>query len=170
MKETTQQYRKRILSLLRGRKPLAILASTPRQVAGLVKGVPKKRLAARPAKGAWSAVEILAHLADSELVQGFRLRLILGSNGTPIQAFDQDVWAEYSSYAKHDPALSLESFRVNRERTLRLLKSVPRRLLSNYGVHSERGKETMKRVLEMMAGHDINHVEQLRRLLRNARS
>jgi hypothetical protein len=114
----------------------------------------------------WSVTEILAHLADVEIVQGFRIRLILGASGISIQGFDQDVWARYSDYATHDPALSLEGYRVNRQRTLRLLKSLPKEMWDNFGVHSERGKETVRRVAEMMAGHDINHLRQIQAILK----
>ena len=74
---------------------------------------------------------------------------------------DQDAWAESSDYARHDPALSLEGIRVTRERTVRLLKSLPRESWSLHGVHSERGRETVTRIVEMLAGHDINHVMQI---------
>jgi hypothetical protein len=110
--------------------------------------------------------EVLAHLADTEIVQGFRIRLILGSNGTPIQGFDQDVWAAYSEYARHDTALSLQAYTVNRARTVKLLEGLPPALWENYGMHSERGKETVTRVTEMMAGHDINHLRQVRLILK----
>jgi hypothetical protein len=166
MQETTQQYIQRILGLLEGKNPMAVLAASPRQVARLIKGVTKKRLSKRPSPEKWSVTEILAHLADVEIVQGFRIRLILGSRGVAIQGFDQEVWARYSEYASHDPALSLEGYRVNRERTLRLLKSLPKGMWDSYGIHSERGKESVKRVSEMMAGHDINHVKQIQAILK----
>jgi hypothetical protein len=168
MKETPQEYTKRILGLLEGKKPIEVLAATPRQLTALLKGATRQRLGKRPAPGTWAVTEVLAHMADTEIVQGFRLRLILGSNGTPIQGFDQDVWAQYADYAKQDPAVSLEGFRVVRERTVRLLKAIPRSLWDNYGVHTERGKETVARVTEMMAGHDINHLAQIRRMLKAA--
>jgi hypothetical protein len=168
MRETPQEYIKRIQGLVGDTKPLEILASTPRQVARLLKGLSKKKLAKRPTPEKWSVTEILAHLADAELVQGFRLRLILGASGTPIQVFDQDEWARFSDYAKHDPALSLEAFRVTRERTVRLLKSLPRDAWDRYGMHSERGKETVARVAVMMAGHDLNHVKAMREILKGS--
>ncbi len=151
MKETPQQYITRMLGNIEGKNPMDVLTATPRQVARLIKGVSRRRLGKQPAPGKWSVTEILAHLADAEIVQGFRIRLILGSSGIAIQGFDQDSWARYSDYATHDPALSLEGYRVTRERTLRLLKSLPKKMLDNYGLHSERGKETVKRVSEMMA-------------------
>ncbi len=165
MQETPQQYTQRVLGYVQGKKPLEILSSTPRQLARLLRGVSKKKLAKRPAPQKWSVTEILAHLADTELVQGFRVRLILGASGTPIQGFDQDAWAKFSEYAKHDPALSLEAFRVTRERMVRLLKSLPRGSWDSYGMHSERGKETVTRVVQLLAGHDVNHVRQIKERL-----
>lgn len=165
MQETPQQYTHRILGYLEGKKPMEILAATPRQIARLIKGAPRRKLSKRPASDRWSVTAILAHLADAEMVVGFRIRLILGASGTPIMAFDQDVWATFSDYAKHAPALSLEAFRLTRERTLRLLKSLPRESWDFYGVHSERGKETVARVVEMLAGHDLNHTKQIREAL-----
>jgi hypothetical protein len=166
MQETTQQYVQRILGLLEGKNAMDVLAASPRQVARLIKGVTKKRLSKKPSPEKWSVTEILAHLADVEIVQGFRIRLILGSSGIAIQGFDQDAWARYSVYSSHDPALSLEGYRVNRERTLRLLKSLPKGMWDSYGIHSERGKESVKRVSEMMAGHDINHLKQIQAILK----
>jgi len=165
MQETAQEYTKRILGYVEGRKVMDVLASTPREVQKLVTGMETKRLDARPAPGKWSVTEILAHLADVEIVQSFRARLILGSPGVAIQGFDQDAWARYSDYGKQDPARSLDAWRVSRERTVRLLKSITPKLWKNYGMHTERGKETVLRVVEMMAGHDLNHLRQIRAAL-----
>ena len=161
MPETAQQYTQRILGNIEGRKPMEILAATPRRIARLIAGVPRRTLSLRPAPDTWAVAEILAHLADAELVVGYRIRLILGASGTAIQAYDQDAWAKFSDYVKHDPAVSLEAFRATRERTLRLLKSLPRKSWDSWGMHSERGKETVTRTVEMLAGHDINHLKQI---------
>jgi hypothetical protein len=165
MQETPQQYTQRVLGYLEGKEPMEILAATPRQIARLVKGVPRKKLSQRPAADKWSVGEILAHLADSELVYGYRIRIILEAGGPPIQATNQDAWAKFSEYAKQDPALSLEAFRTARERLVRLLKSLPRESWDFYGMHSERGRESVTRVAEMLAGHDVNHVKQIRERL-----
>jgi hypothetical protein len=165
MQETPQQYTQRILGYLEGKKPLEVLATTPRQLARLIRGVPKKRLSRRPASGKWSATEILAHLADSEIVYGYRIRLILEGGNPPIQATVQDRWAEFSDYARHDPALSLESIRINRDRLVRLLMSLPPKSWELAGVHSERGTETVTRVAELLAGHDLNHMMQIKERL-----
>ncbi|MGB2866919.1 MAG: DinB family protein [Bacteroidota bacterium] len=166
MSETPEQYTARILSYQQGKKPMAILSATAGKIVKLLMKSRPASLKKRSGPDKWSAGEILAHLADSELVFSFRLRLILGSNGTPIQAFDQDVWAKYSQYAKLEPLESFEQFRVLREANVRLLKMIPKGMWDYYGMHSERGKENVVRMTEMFAGHDINHVRQLEGMLR----
>ncbi len=93
MHETPQEYTRRILANVGGLDPLTVQAETPAKLERLVKGLPISRLRERPAPGKWSVSEILAHLADAELVTAWRLRQILGAPGTPIQAYDQDSWA-----------------------------------------------------------------------------
>lgn len=161
MQETAQQYVQRILGHLDGKDPLRVQQDSPKKLQKLVKGLTKKQLTQRPEPGKWSVAEILAHLADAELVGGWRMRLILGSNGVSIQPFDQDAWAETLGYAKRDPQVSLETFRVLREANLAMLKSLPKNLWENYGMHQERGKETIAHIVRMFAGHDLNHLAQV---------
>ena len=170
MQETTQQYISRMLSYVEGKDPLRIQRTTPQKLAKAIKGLDRKRLGRRPTPGKWSVTEILAHLADTELVGGWRMRLILGQNGTPIHAFDQDVWATRFDYGRHDPRQSLETFRVLREHNLRLLKSLPKNLWENYGMHQERGKETIAHIVRMFAGHDMNHLGQVEKIVKDSRA
>jgi uncharacterized damage-inducible protein DinB len=169
MQETPQQYTQRMLGHSAGKNPLRSQQATPKKLAALTRRLDKKQLKRRPAPGKWSIAEVLAHLADAELVIGFRMRLILGANGTPIQAFDQDVWAETFKYGRRDPKTSLETFRVLRENNLRLLKSVPKSLWQNYGMHQERGQESVDHIVRMMAGHDLNHLQQVEKIARENR-
>jgi uncharacterized damage-inducible protein DinB len=169
MQETPQQYTQRMLAHSSGKNPLRLQQATPGKLAALTKRLSKKQLTRRPAPGKWSIAEILAHLADSELVIGYRLRLMLASNGATIQAFDQDAWAETFNYGRRDPKTSLETFRILRQVNLRLLSSVPRRLWDNYGQHSERGKETVDHVVRMLAGHDLNHLLQVENIAKQSR-
>ena len=124
MKETPQEYIKRITGYIEGRQPLKVQAATPRKLERLIKGVPVSKLRKRPAPGKWSVVEILAHLADTEIVGGFRIRMILGAPGAPIAGFNQDAWVASGHYNKRDPHKSLEQFWVLREGNLVLLKSI----------------------------------------------
>ena len=161
MKETPKQYIKRILGNLGGQHPLRVQGATPQKIKRLIRRLTPAEMRRRPAKGKWSIAEILAHLADTELVGGYRMRTILSKSGTPIQAFDQDDWARDGQYARRDPRHSLAVFKTLREANLRLLKSLSPKKWSNYGNHAERGKETIRRVVEMFAGHDLNHLKQI---------
>src|SRR3974377_1194257 len=128
MRETPAEYTKRILKYVRNEDALRIQQSTPQKIERAIKGLTRKQMMTRPSPDKWSIGEILAHLAEAELVGGYRMRLILSANGTAIQAFDQDVWANNSDYAHQDPQQSLEMFRVLREANLRLLKSLPKKM------------------------------------------
>jgi hypothetical protein len=165
MKETPQQYTQRIVKYMEGKQPLAVQAATAKKLERLIKGVPTSKLRKRPAPDKWSVSEILAHLAEAEIVGGFRMRLILGAPGTPIAAFDQDSWVISGHYEKRDPRKSVEQFRVVREANLALLKSLTPEQWKHYGMHSERGQETIEHIVRMFAGHDINHLQQIERIL-----
>jgi hypothetical protein len=167
MKETAEQYVKRILGHIDGQDPLKIQESTPRKLQKTIKHLSNKQMRKKPAPGKWSIAEIIAHLADTEVVASWRVRLILGSNGTPIQGFDQDVWAAKFLYQDQDPRQSLKIFRVLREGNLSLLKRVPRKLWQNHGMHSERGKETIGHIVQLYAGHDLNHLQQVKSIAKS---
>ncbi len=169
MQETAPQYIERILGNVGGQKPLKIQAGTAQKLARLVKGVPLAKLRRRPAPDRWSVAEILVHLADTEIVQSFRMRMILGAPGTPIQGFDQDAWVAAGHYAKRDPRKCIEQFRAAREVNLDLLKTLTKEQWQHHGVHSERGKETIDHIVRMVAGHDVNHLRQIERILAKAK-
>jgi len=165
MNETPQEYTQRMLGNVKGLDPLKVEAGTAKKLERLIQGVPASKLRKRPAPGKWSVAEILAHLAESEIVRGWRMRQILGAPGTAIQAFDQDSWAAAGHYDKRDPRKSLELFRVLREANLALLKSLTPEQWKHHGMHAERGVETIEHMSCMMAGHDLNHLDQVERIV-----
>ncbi len=169
MQETPQRYTQRMLGYVDGKDPLRVQKETAKKLQKVTKPLSKKQLARQPAPGKWSIAQILAHLADAELVGGWRMRSILANNGTSLQPFDQDAWAETLGYSRRDPKASLDMFRVLREHNLKLLKSVPKNLWENYGMHQERGKETISHIVRMFAGHDLNHLGQIEKIAKESR-
>jgi len=165
MQETVQQYVQRIQSKLAGQNPIKVQAATAQKLAKLMKRASPAKLRKRPAPDKWSPAEIIAHLADVEIVIGWRVRSILGAPGTPIQAFDQDAWVTTGHYAKRDTRKSLEQFRALRDTNLALYKTLSPEQWKHHGMHSERGEETLEKIVRMMAGHDVNHLEQIERIL-----
>ena len=166
MNETPQQYTQRMLGNVESKDPLAVQRQTAGKLARLIRGLSKKQLTHKPAPDKWSIVEILAHLVDAEIVGSWRMRHIIGNSAQPIQAFDQNVWASTFQYAKRDASKSLEAFRVLRENNLAMLKALPKELWENYGMHQERGKESVAHIVRMYAGHDLNHLAQIEKIVK----
>jgi hypothetical protein len=166
MPETVEQYRQRILGHVGSGDPIKLQAAAPRKIERLLKGVPAAKLRKKPAPEKWSVAEILAHLADAEIVIGYRMRVTLGAPGSPIQAYDQDAWSTAGHYPKRDPRKSLAQYRSFREANLALLKLITPEQWKHYGVHSERGNESIEMVVRMIAGHDLNHIQQIERIVR----
>src|SRR5579884_2724107 len=125
-RETPQQYTERLLGYVEGKDPLKVQRATPKKLAELIRGLSREQLTRKPAPGKWSIREILAHLADAEIVVAWRLRHILGHNGTSVQAYDQNVWAEIFDYAHQDAKESLGFFGLLRTRNLAMLKALPK--------------------------------------------
>jgi uncharacterized damage-inducible protein DinB len=169
MKETAEQYTRRILSYIEGKQPLRVQRETPGKLAALIKGKSKKQLTHRPAPGKWSVAEVLAHLADSEIAVSWRLRQMISTNGVAIEGYNQDAWADAFHYARRDPRESLQSFRTLREDNLTLLKRVPRKLWENHGIHQERGVETVAHFIDLVTGHDVNHLMQIEKILKEGK-
>ncbi len=165
MKETVQEYVQRIQGKIAGQSPLQVQAATAKKLAHLIKGATPAKLRKRLAPGKWSPSEIIAHLADAEIVVSWRIRAILGAPGTSIQAYDQEAWFTAGHYPKRDARKSLEQFRVLRETNLALYKMLKPEQWKHHGLHAERGEESIQRIVEMIAGHDINHLEQVEQIL-----
>jgi hypothetical protein len=165
MKETPQQYTQRILGHVQGRDALKVQAATPKKLEKLIAGKSPAQLRKKPAPDKWSVTEILAHLGDAEIVTAWRIRSILGAPGTPIQAYDQEAWVAAGRYSERHPRQCLDVFRAVRGANLRVLKSLKPEQWKQHGMHAERGEETIERILHMMAGHDLNHLQQIERIL-----
>lgn len=169
MNETPQQYIQRMLAHVDGKEGLKVQAATAAKLSRLVRNVPPAKLRKRPAPEKWSVAEILAHLADTEFAIGFRLRSILGTPGCAISAFNQDAWASSMDYSRRNVRESIHNFRSVRQANLDLLKHVRPEQWKDYGMHSERGRETIEHIVRLIAGHDLNHIGQVEAILRAAK-
>ncbi len=165
MPETAQQYTQRILSHVADEEPLKVLSATLKKLQRFLAKASAAKLRKRPAPDKWSIGEILAHLADAEIVLGWRVRSILGAPGVAIQAFDQNAWAKAGRYEKRNPGASVAQFSAVRAANLALYKSLSPEQWKLYGIHSERGQESIEIIIRMMAGHDLNHVKQIEGIL-----
>jgi DinB family protein len=158
-------YVRALLDLLGPREPLEVLPELLPWLDRRLAGITDARLRRPEGPGKWSAVAIVQHLADSELILSVRARLILSEDRPPIRGFDQDLWAERFDYADASLELALAQLRVLREANLALWRRLGAAELAREGIHSERGPESLGRLLQLMAAHDLVHRRQIDRVL-----
>jgi hypothetical protein len=160
----TAAYVSAVLGLIEGQEPLAVLRKTSRWLAGVVEELDPRAVCLPEAPGKWSINEVVQHLADSELVFGWRIRLVLAHDRPAITGYDQDRWAERLRYADGNPQEAIERFAVIRRSNLKLLERASAADLQRVGVHAERGEETLAHIIRLYAGHDLLHVRQVERI------
>lgn len=145
-----------------GRPVETILAATTAEIGAFLTKIGAEKAAVAPAPGKWSAAEIVCHLADCELVFGFRLRQTLAEDAPTIQPFDQDKWA--ATYPGIATNKALEVFAALRVWNLLLIQGALPAAAQRPVTHPERGTMTFLTIVETMAGHDLNHLGQLRKI------
>ena len=131
-----------------------------RLVAEALKGATEAELDRRPAPDKWSAREIVHHLADSEMTSAIRLRLLLAEDRPAIRGYDQDEFAQRLYYDR-PIAASLEAFQAARKTTAEILERMTEAQWAREGTHSEHGRYTVERWLEIYADHAHNHAAQI---------
>jgi DinB superfamily len=161
----TQEYLNRIRDYAQGRDPLELQRRTATVLAELLAGASDEQLRTRPGEDKWSIAEILAHLADDEISSAWRYRQMVEHNGIELAGFDQNLWARMGDYGSRAPQESLELFRLLRKTNLQFLHQLAPEQWECFGMHVERGRITVKELAAHMAGHDANHVEQIRKIL-----
>lgn len=136
-----------------------VVASTPSALVASMERIGDTGLGRSYSPGKWTAAQILCHLADCEIAFGFRMRQALVQNPHLVQPFDQESWAK--SYDSLDPHMALETFTALRTWNVSFLKAQDASALSRTIRHPERGEMTLEGMLEIIAGHDLNHRKQL---------
>jgi hypothetical protein len=151
---------------LAGRDPGLLIKEFPDRLNKVVSRLGKAGLARRTAPGKWTASEILCHLADTEIAFAFRWRQALAEERHVIQPFDQDRWApRYPAISGED---ALRTFLTLRQWNAILFDLLAPEDWDRVVVHPERGEMSFGTLVETMAGHDLNHLEQLERIAASA--
>jgi len=161
---TLAPYTASLIRELGNRDPFAVLAELPHVLETLLCEVPYKLLARPEAAGKWSMLQVVQHLTDSDLVYGYRIRMILIHDRVEMQRYDRDAWAEKLRY--HDAELdeALDELGSQRRRNLRLLRSLTPEELDRVGIHESRGPESIRTIISLLAGHDLVHRRQIERI------
>jgi hypothetical protein len=163
--EAAEAYVTAILKLLGDQDPHQVLRRTPGTLRAGIEGRTREQLRRPERPGKWSATDVLQHLADSDLVWAYRLRVVIAEERPPLTGYDQDRWAERLGYRNASPERALEQFELLRALNLRLLDGLTTEDLNRVGVHTERGEESVAYMVRLYAGHDLVHLRQLTRIL-----
>ena len=149
--------------------PLKAQAATPGKLAHLTRGLTRAQLLQRPAPGKWSIHEIVCHLADTEVANAWRYRMVLAEDEVGLTAWDQDRWATGHQYRRQDFRLALEQFRTLRARNLALLKVAGRKMWARTATHSSAGTLNAGQMVMHLAHHDANHLGQVGRIRKSVK-
>lgn len=141
------------------------LRRTADDLAAALKGMPEAIAAKRPAEKAWAAKEVVCHLRDVEELWLNRFQTILANDEPKLLPIDPDAWALDRQYLRNDAGEALASFRRRRRETLDFLAALKPEQWERAGLHSSRGRLTVRDFVGFMAGHDDNHLDQLKRAL-----
>ena len=168
--EEADAYVHAVLELLEDRDPDHVLSTTSNAIREAITGMSDEALSEPEESGKWSVRQVLRHLADSEIVWGYRLRLVLAQDRPRLTGYDQDAWADRLGYSDAPVADSLDEFAMTRAGNLRLLERASPRDLRRVGLHDERGEESVEHMIRLYAGHDLLHLAQIERIKRRVLS
>lgn len=155
---TPQEFVQRNLVTLGERDALEVLRQTPQTLSDLFSTLDMSRGCELTP---WTAGEIYCHLADIEVGYGFRIRQALAGTDE-LQHFDHLRWGmRYRNYESFSAKLALESFVGLRRWNVALLESLEPADWDHVTHHPERGSETLRLMIQSLAGHDLRHLQEL---------
>ena len=138
---------------------------TADDLAAAVKGVADAKLSKRPDEKNWSAKEVVCHLRDTEESFMVRFQSVLAMDEPKFLPVEPDRWAIERQYARNDVQEAIAAFKGRLDETLKFLRGLKPEQWERGGIHATRGKMTVKDFVELMAWHDDNHLDQLKRAL-----
>ena len=124
-------------------------------------GVAGPELDFKPGENKWSIRQIVCHLADSEIVDAMRIRLIVAEDNPTMGAYDQEAWAKNLDYGKRKLSQAIETCRRLRVENHELLKDLPESAFARTATHAERGVTSLRQQVLINAEHLEAHVKQI---------
>ncbi len=146
---------------------IKVLAKTPKVLTTLLDQLPDSWTNENEGPETWSAYDIIGHLIHGEKTDWIpRLKIILSSNESKeFETFDR--FAQFQN--SKDKTLNdlLIEFSLWREKNLKSLKSFNLQDIQYNlkGIHPEFGEVSLKQLLATWVVHDLNHINQLSRVL-----
>lgn len=167
--EDAERYVDDLLELLGERDPVEVQAGLLEALRDATAGLSSDELRRTEGSGKWSVMDVVRHLADTELVYRYRMRMTVAQPGSPIPSYDQDRWAEELRYRSDDLETALAELECLRRANLAWLDGLSEEELARQGLHEERGLESVGRIVELLAAHDLVHRRQIDRIKEDVR-
>lgn len=162
--EGAPEYARRLLAQLGERDPFAVQAQLLPALRAAVEGLDAEALRTPETEGTWSVLDVVRHLADTELVYRYRMRMNVAQPGSDIAGYDQDRWAEGLRYRDEDLEATLAELEALRSANLAWLAGLTDEERGCFGRHAERGPESVDMIVRLLAAHDLVHLRQIERI------
>lgn len=124
-----------------------------------VDGLSSAQLDAHPVPGTWSMRELVAHMLDSDLVYGHRMRKVAAERRPLMMGYDETIWAATPALQVGDATAMATIFELHRGWIASFLRALPAEAWSREGIHSERGVVTIASLLSTMLNHVPHHAK-----------
>ena len=163
-KSGADEYVKAMIDIVGDRDPIEMLEGAVAILRDELASIPDGKLSVPEAEGKWSIHDVIRHLAETEMVYGYRIRMVLSHDTPEIQGFDQDRWANIVEYEGASVGEFMSMLDILRTMNLKIYRRLSEEQLHRFGVHSERGPESVGRQIKLCAAHDEVHLAQVKRI------
>jgi uncharacterized damage-inducible protein DinB len=119
----------------------------------------------RDGEGGWTVLEVLGHLREFDEIFYHRAARILNEDTPLLDAYDHDALAVEHAYNTRDLGEVYAQLRQSRARFIEFFRDLPPESWERAGIHPENGYFTLLDALMQVGHHDVNHLEQITRIL-----
>lgn len=141
------------------------LRDFPDRLRRAIDGMSDEALRRPEGVGKWSAAQVVAHLAQFELIWAVRVRLILAEETPALVPFEQERWNR-DVYRGEPAAELLEQLAFLRRMNLALLERLRDDEWNRAGIHPQYGHNTIRQLAERFVKHQEKHLGQVERIRR----
>jgi DinB superfamily len=151
------------------RRHINLMHKTAEILGHLLRGVTQEQaVILRDGPEGWTVLEVLCHLRDFDTIFRQRAQMMVDQQQPALPAYDHEAMVLEKQYAAEDLAYVYDEFRLSRQQTCAFFEALTTEQWERAGIHPERGHFSMTDAVIQVGHHDIDHIEQIARILDNA--
>jgi len=131
----------------------------PAKLRAAVAGLTREDLTARPGPGAWSILEVVVHIADSDAISIDRMKRMLSEDNPPLLYADETAYVQRLHTHDQDIEDALTLLEVGRRQWARVLRLLPDEAFARSGQHNRRGTVTAGGYVASYIDHIDDHLK-----------